>query len=294
MKPHPIRRSGAALLLSLVMALTAACGDKKVGGGKSKKSQYKVVTYGTCKLMPKATCMKGKKLILHSLENVDLSGANLEGTDFRDTRKFRNVLFVGANLKKARFKRNDLLDVDFSKADLTGAKIEESTLKRVSFAGATFGPSMVWFQTKVHDCDLRGVKWMATATRSEFNKCDARGADFTRAKSEYAFDIASFNHTNFSGTDFSGANLSGLHLFSCDLTSAKLDKAILRSTWLHGSKLTLAQLEKAIVKDVTCPDGFVARKKCKSTDSCWDTQAGWCKGPHACINCKGHMKPKKK
>jgi CheY-like chemotaxis protein len=115
-----------------------------------------------------------------SVENLDLSGANLAGVNLSGA-SLRNVRLSSANMRGAVLQSTDLRGSDLSGADLTDGDLTSSNMRRVDLSSATLA------NTKLAGTDLAGAS--------------LRGADLT-------------------GTDLQGANLLDADIAATDLSGA--------------------------------------------------------------------------
>ena len=161
-----------------------------------------------------------KRYLPEVLKDVDLSGANLFGASFYES-KLSRVKFCEANLSKANLDETEIMEADFSKATLTEASIsnrrtsnvnfdeakmdnsvlvksniENSSFRKASLKGANFVRAELW-NVSLQEADLRGANFQF-ARLSELNSrggVDLRGADVTGAN----FTNAKFNEVHIYG-----------------------------------------------------------------------------------------------
>ncbi|WP_373540362.1 pentapeptide repeat-containing protein [Chamaesiphon sp.] len=159
----------------------------------------------------------------------------------------------GKLLKENRCDGCNLNYQNFSKAELTGAIVPQSSLIGANFTGANL--TLAIFR----DTDLSG----ANLTKANLDRAALYGAkligtnlvgtNLTRAKLVYAKLTGSLlrgaNLTNsdlrfaeFQQVDLTNTNLTGADLSNADLSYANLRQAILVGTKLDGAKLTGAKM----------------------------------------------------
>lgn len=130
----------------------------------------------------------------------------------------------GCELPKADFRNKVLVDVNLSRANLTGANFSGATLRGVSFSGARLA-----------------------------------GADFSGAR----FEPGLIGSTTFLGADLRGARLTGAHLGGVDLQYAKLDCSAFSAAASAGAIVgpagnpgcpATARAQAAVAASWSCPN----------------------------------------
>jgi uncharacterized protein YjbI with pentapeptide repeats len=112
----------------------------------------------------------------------------------------------------------DLRGQDLSGTDLTRSDLKAADLRGASLRGACLA-----------DADL----YCADLRDADLSAADLRGANLRHARLE---------RTNLSGTRLEGACLKGAWLDEVDLSGANIEGADLSEIWVHGTKVTRAQL----------------------------------------------------
>jgi uncharacterized protein YjbI with pentapeptide repeats len=202
---------------------------------------------------------------------LDLSGRDLRGANFADTRlvnaDLRDSVLTGANLQRAMLRGvvftagagvaddqdsapalgsaqlkgatlrgADLEDVDLSGvaldgADLAGARLRGATLRRTVLRGAG-----------LQDAEMQGANLMlADLAAADLHGAQLQGARLVRA------DLrgADLGDADLRGADLRGAVLDGASLHKTQLRSADLRGASLHSTCFASTDLALSDLRGA-------------------------------------------------
>jgi Pentapeptide repeats (8 copies) len=149
-----------------------------------------------------------------------LTGFNIyEGLNIDDPDKVKGRDFVfrarGRDLKGAIFDFATLPKVDFTGAELEGARLNSAQLDRASFDAARLqGASLVGAQ-------LKGASFGCEQPEdSEFKCVQLQGALLNRAQ----LQGASLDFAQLQGAFLSGAQLQGASLFNADLSGAQLSE----------------------------------------------------------------------
>ena len=127
------------------------------------------------------------------------------------TGQLERVRFPGANLSQAELK-----GLNFTSADLVGAKLDhanlrESTLDRAQLRGSDFSSAKLWkagmSEAQLQGAILRNAElYYARLDGAQFQGADLTSAKFQLANATHAeFQGAFFSMTAFHGTDLSGA-----------------------------------------------------------------------------------------
>ncbi len=212
--------------------------------------------------------------IAASLKSIDFSGAILSNSIFTNTKlsaaNFKRSTERATNLMNADFSGAELFDVNFDQANLANAIFNNATFNTVSFrranlVGADF--QNVDFD-KVKEVDFSGAdltdiqvnetfsfgkiiydshtKLNAYFEKVErvFSKQDSPGIDLAGTVHLKKEDLSrldlDLSRANFCGADLRGANLSQINLQGADLSHTKL-----RGASLYKAKLNRANLSKA-------------------------------------------------
>ncbi len=162
----------------------------------------------------------------------------------------------GKLIKEKRCIGCHLDDANFSKADLSGALLDRSSLNRTNFSNAKLTLAIF------HDADLTNANfYKANLDRAAFygaklSGADLRNANLSGAKLIYAkLNGAWLRDANLSNADLKFAELQQVDLTNANLTSADLTNADLSYANLRHAKLTAAKLNGTILKGATMPDG---------------------------------------
>ena len=124
-----------------------------------------------------------------SLENCDLSGANLANATFA-TSKFQQANFSGANLQNTYFFEVDAVGARFNAANLSGANLRSARMQEADF----------------QDANLSGAN---------FARADLSGASLQNAN---------LHHANFWQTTLKGADLRGADLTGANVTDVRCNE----------------------------------------------------------------------
>lgn len=159
-------------------------------------------------------------MVNHScFDRVDMSGANIKSTRFRDCDlnavlldnviaismimrlcRLKNLSAIEANFNQAKIENCSVQGGDFSRTLFEGASLIETDFSRSSFERANLT------NASFEGCNLRGGDFRgAIVTNTSFRDADLRGADFVGASIKSA--------------DFSGADLRGT-IFDADVEAA--------------------------------------------------------------------------
>ena len=143
------------------------------------------------------------------LVDVDLSGADLAGVNFRHSQ------LVGADLSAARLNEANLFEADLTRANLTGAKLSRANLAGASLFRAT----------------LREVR----GTNVDLSRCNLQGADLTDA----VLSASSLVDADLRESDLSGAALVEVDFSHADLDRTTLDRVC--CGWLTWNNVDLSR-----------------------------------------------------
>lgn len=163
------------------------------------------------------------------------------------------VDFSGADLSGARFLNLKLEGCDFSGAALTGAVLMGCRGVECRFAGAELGNIRM-----VEHCDFSGADFSganlqlanlraAALADARFAEADLGGADFSTAAAARAI----FYRARAVGAQFVNADLRQADLSGANLMQASLERADLRKTALRGANLFAADLARVHVVHAT-------------------------------------------
>jgi uncharacterized protein YjbI with pentapeptide repeats len=132
---------------------------------------------------------------------IDLSGADLDGIDLRNTRLPR-ITLSGLYMRKSDLSMAILDGADVSQSDLSESKLQ------ASFVGSDLSMSFL------NNSDLKG----ANLSGSTLVETNFTNADIT---------MVLFNNANLTGANLTGANLTGANLTGANLTGANLTRTVL-------------------------------------------------------------------
>lgn len=173
--------------------------------------------------------LRGADLRGRSLRSVNLSGADLERTDFGGAdlanSTLRAALLGGAVFDRALLEEADLAGANLRFASFRECVLEGADLQAADLWGAKLG------EVDADKADFRG----AQLEEADFQEADAREADFRGA--------------GLGLTDFRGADLRTADFRGCTPRAAKFDRADLRRANLEQLDLTNASLAHAWVSD---------------------------------------------
>ena len=115
---------------------------------------------------------------------------------------------------------------DFSKRDLSGAKLRDTSFARAKLVATNFSKAD-GYRTKFYTANMAKAKFDgARLAEADFSKADLEGASFKGAD----LRRAKFFGANLKGADFTGAKMRGADLFNADLSGA---------TWTNGKKVCI-------------------------------------------------------
>lgn len=185
---------------------------------------------------------------------ANLSGANLSGaTVMGSLRISPDTQMAHANLSGLQSDGNNRLiaeaatlnQVNFSNANLYGAKLNAANMSGASFKGAT-----------LTGADMRSSQ----LERADLSKTDLTYARLSGASlSEATLSKADLTEANLSKTNFSAANLRNANLAGTNLTEANLSGADLSGVNLMDAKGTNSALVDSNTNftGAICPDGAI-------------------------------------
>jgi len=164
------------------------------------------------------------------------------------------LLHAGQNLKNL-----NVTLVDFTRADLTKTKFNNSTITFSNFSQA------ILTRTKFKRANLSGSNFSgAQATKVNFDKATVlnavfNGANLTRAKLDKGnFAGSSFVGVSFGKADVGGTNLANTILFGANLTSVKFNR---KTLWAGASYNLQTQLPASLPQSVIASMVFVAEPR---------------------------------
>jgi uncharacterized protein YjbI with pentapeptide repeats len=215
----------------------------------------------------------GGAFLLYNVASRPIFDLGLRFGLFKDARgmDFTKADFTGARLSGVDFSRAILTNAKMQDADLTGANFQDANLNGTDFANADMsrarlvGASVIWSNftnTQMNLVDFTG----ANLTRSNFMSAKMNGANLRSTK---IGAIGTENATKFSptvllawqivnesreGRNLSGQDLSTLNLSSANLRRANLTNVKLNYTDMSGANLSGANLNGAQVNGTNWND----------------------------------------
>jgi uncharacterized protein YjbI with pentapeptide repeats len=164
----------------------------------------------------------------------------------------------GKLLKDKRCLTCNLDGQDFSKLDLSGAIVPQSSFKRTNFSGANL--TLAIFQ----DADLTGAN-LSQANLQQSALYGAKiiganlaGANLTNGKLVYtSFKGSVLRDANLSNSDLKFAELQQVDLRGANLTGADLTNADLANANLQNAIIDGAKLDNTNLTGATMPDGSI-------------------------------------
>ncbi|PZU96540.1 MAG: hypothetical protein DCE90_09510 [Pseudanabaena sp.] len=211
----------------------------------------------------------GAAVLLYTVMNRPVFELGLRWGIFKDARglDFANADFRGAKLDNVDFSKAILTKARMQDASLEGANFQDANLDGVSFAKANLnqaklvGASVIW--SEFRDAQMRFVDLSgADITRSNFTGANLNGASFRGTKigaqgTDKATKLPPINllawqivNQPLEGRNLSGKNLSALNLSFSNLKRANLSRTRLNFTDLaeadlRGANLTGGQIDGA-------------------------------------------------
>ena len=209
----------------------------------------------------------------YDLNDVDMSGVNLTGAEFRES-SFWNVDLRGANLTDAQFRGINLFNADFRGANLSNTRLS-STLggaKLYDLTGscpqssrfyscivqpetntlALVGPDLDLNGARLGGANLSGVKTFdllngcpSTLPTGWVCRLQVATDRFVLLGSGANLNNANLRESDLSNADLSGANLNNANLRESDLSNTDLSEANLHEANLRDSDLSNTNLSNA-------------------------------------------------
>ena len=212
--------------------------------------------------------LTGSSFASASLVQTKFIRAVLQGCDFRGPSPLRDVNY---------FTHRNVLETDFTGADLTGARFDGVFGSDSIFAGATldettWGPRTTGIplsgDTEVYGASMIGSDFTGASIKlATFNGAYLDGAVFDAATVEAGFQTSGIArslpgfgftvgtngllYTSCVGCSFKGATIPGSTFDGADLTQAVFSNAVITTTTFNGAKLTNATLTQAQLNDVS-------------------------------------------
>jgi uncharacterized protein YjbI with pentapeptide repeats len=162
----------------------------------------------------------------------------------------------GKLMKEKRCIACHLDNTNFSKAELSGALLDQSSLNGTDFSAANLTLAIFrdadltranFNRAKLHKAAFYGAKLLGA---------DLRGADLSGSKLIYAkLKGAWLRDANLANADLKFAELQQVDMTNANLTNADLSNADLSYTNLTRAKLVGAKLNGTILTGATMPDG---------------------------------------
>src|ERR1043165_1364750 len=215
--------------------------------------------------------------VISACLNLDLSGVDLHGVQFGQTRSFyfpattldganlsrveanhamfpklTKVNLEGATLRAAWIQR--MTGCNLRNADLTELHIGNGTFERCDFTGARLHHVRGYGCYKVAHCNFRTADMTyAQLKESVFSNSKFQNAILRGAK----LMSCTWKKCNFTGANLAESDLQEAEFQSADLTGANLSWADLRGAQLQGANLTNADLSNACLLNADLTDAIL-------------------------------------
>ncbi len=194
-------------------------------------------------------CLDGIHLSHYRLDNIDLSGAYLAGTKFREA-QLRHGNFIGSDLSGCDFSEAKLLSSRLSnvlgvKADFRGADLSMSTILNSNFTESDFILSKLdnsnVFATNFTEATLAG----ASCVNTRFDSICLHKAKMARVKlGGSQFFEASLLKAKLYRANFEGAEIRNSELLFCDSDEANLKSVGIYASKLHGTNFSFSLVDE--------------------------------------------------
>ena len=138
--------------------------------------------------------------LIYTLQNSDLSGADLRGINFRKA-NLDCCNLSGALLNKGDLWRAGLDRANLSGANLSGACLTSATFCRANLRGANLSKTRL-YETHFDCVDLSGVNFSNAKINGPvwFNEANLTQVDFTKVIFDIGWDEISFKEAYFENT----------------------------------------------------------------------------------------------
>lgn len=215
-------------LQPLTSAQEALCLSPQAGGDLSQCDFSAAVSLKDRKL-PNTQLSKAR--LSGELGNADLTGANLsEASVIGSLVISADTQLQGANFSRLQSDGNnpliaegaELSQVDFTAANLYGAKFKDSNLQQAQLTGATLtGAELTASRFEGAEMTQTNLSY-ANLSQSGFAGATLVAADISEANLTQAdFNHSNLQQANLAGSDLAGADLSGADLSGANLSGAK-------------------------------------------------------------------------
>ncbi len=180
------------------------------------------------------------KLTGIQLINCDLSGANLRESDLFAA-NLAGSRFIGADCRDCDFRGAALQGADFSEAKLSGTDFREGSLLVSSGGSVEPPKRETWksdkTDTAMNRADLTGAKLRNSIVRkADFSGAVLRNADLSGAN----FNGSTLKDVDLRGANLANCDLSGTQLNRAVVEGAFLDGVVLTDANVHGVNLNNA------------------------------------------------------
>ncbi len=210
------------------------CSKRKLYGCRSNGSEFFFSTDFTGANFTRAN-LTSANLYDAILANADLTDAVIAGADFSSSSITLSQLYTTKSYKEKNLSgvgldELDLSNADFSRINLTSARLSWSTFTNANFRNAN-----------LTNADLN----LSTFTNADFTDAVIAGADFSFSSITLSqlYSTKSYKDKNLSGIrlsdlDLTGVNFEGQNLMNADLTDADFRGANLTNAGFRGANLT--------------------------------------------------------
>jgi uncharacterized protein YjbI with pentapeptide repeats len=201
----------------------------------------------------------GRRTLAHEQDKpprLNLSATNLSGADLGQA-QLRRANLSRADLMGVDLGNANVIEADFTEAQLSGASLRSADLTLAVLKGADLGgANLNWANltsVDITEANLSG----AELVNANLSLTDLGGGRFSGAKLRWAdLNGAILSGADFSGADLSNANLAdagvrGVNLSEADIHDATLSGADLSATDLSSANLAGADLSRARYDDET-------------------------------------------
>jgi uncharacterized protein YjbI with pentapeptide repeats len=227
--------------------------DTKLDGADLSGSAFnECVLYGTSMqgaLLEDATVLRSQ------LRDVDLTEVSGPGLSITAASSCHRLVARHADLGGMRLRASSLIDPDFTRTDLEGATLDDTSATSAVFEGATLRGARlrncVLTDASFAGADLSDATLIATsAAGASFVGARAENARLTRCTMPGATFSAASNDGGFFGRGFTARD--------CDLSGAAFDHAYLYRASFTGDPVTGMQLDGSTFESANLIQAYVA------------------------------------